>query len=613
MLKRYAMPFSLLVVIIFMALTGVVALTLGRLISYNSVKEMLDSYSYTGGVDYITIAYYEGMIQRAGIVGIVLIGLAILMGSFFTWITKVLNNFIHHFKSDVRQLYQWICGGGEGDTMWITVVFWCVLLVAFGVRLFFMGQGVHADEARTYNAYAFRPFIILLADWTAPNNHIFHSLLARISYLLFGDSLANLRLPAFGFGMLFLPIVYLFGKQYYNRITGLLLMSFYSVSYAYVSYSVMGRGYTILFCCTYMLFIMGRALIEFPANGVVWVLAAIISVVGCWTIPTMLYSVAGVGLWLFLRKPVERSGGEGFVVWWAQLLIFAFVVGVLVALVYSPAFVATDWTLINDDSALTTYRTWVNIRLEVPNVLRQIQSTLFKSIPYWVRVAIIGLGGLGLFCRQSPNGRRGMPLIICVLFVACCIPICIQRVIPYARIYTVFFPLIVVVPLFGISCGIQRIIKSPIKQKWLAGGVGLLFVIVMGGQLLKDHADCYFKTGDHVPDAKKVALFLHDNASPSDIIVAWSPMPGPLVFYFNQLKIKHRVWDLLEYIPEFKEGDRPLWLVVNKLMGEDLSAYTERLNRTDFMERAIRVYNSYYVEIYRINGLSLYGSTQTGE
>src|SRR5690349_13254008 len=81
-------------------------------------------------------------------------------------------------------------------------------LIGLLLRLPDLNKYIAYDEAYTFIHFASRPFKHILADYSAPNNHIFHTLLMGVSYRLFGAAAWALRLPAFIAGALMIPAMF---------------------------------------------------------------------------------------------------------------------------------------------------------------------------------------------------------------------------------------------------------------------------------------------------------------------------------------------------------------------------------------------------------------------
>src|SRR5687767_3647056 len=85
----------------------------------------------------------------------------------------------------------------EKDTLYPFMTLGVIMLIGLYLRSIDLNQPIAYDEAYTFIHFASRPFKHILADYSAPNNHIFHTILVGISYRLFGGEAWALRLPAF--------------------------------------------------------------------------------------------------------------------------------------------------------------------------------------------------------------------------------------------------------------------------------------------------------------------------------------------------------------------------------------------------------------------------------
>src|SRR5215207_689694 len=74
----------------------------------------------------------------------------------------------------------------EKDPRNIFIILGVITLIGFFLRIIDLNQYIAYDEAYTFIHFASRPFKHILADYSAPNNHIFHTILVGIAYRLFG-------------------------------------------------------------------------------------------------------------------------------------------------------------------------------------------------------------------------------------------------------------------------------------------------------------------------------------------------------------------------------------------------------------------------------------------
>jgi len=109
-----------------------------------------------------------------------------------------------------------------------------------------INKSIAYDEAYTFIHFASREFKHILADYSAPNNHIFHTILVGISYRLFGGQAWALRLPAFIAGCLIVPAMYITTRRFFSSAQALAASALIAVMPWFITYSVNARGYTML-------------------------------------------------------------------------------------------------------------------------------------------------------------------------------------------------------------------------------------------------------------------------------------------------------------------------------------------------------------------------------
>jgi hypothetical protein len=90
----------------------------------------------------------------------------------------------------------------EKEPVYILFLLGGITLIGLVLRVLVINRPIAYDEAYTFINFASRPFKHILADYSAPNNHILHTILVGIVYRLFGEEPWVPRLPAFIAGAL---------------------------------------------------------------------------------------------------------------------------------------------------------------------------------------------------------------------------------------------------------------------------------------------------------------------------------------------------------------------------------------------------------------------------
>jgi 4-amino-4-deoxy-L-arabinose transferase-like glycosyltransferase len=127
---------------------------------------------------------------------------------------------------------------------WARWALGAILILAVGLRLPALGEGLWLDEILTHVNYARLPFASILSTYASENQHFLFSLMAHASYLLFGETAFALRLPAVIFGVGCIWALYLFGRTVTSTEEALVTVLLLALSYHHVWFSQNARGYT---------------------------------------------------------------------------------------------------------------------------------------------------------------------------------------------------------------------------------------------------------------------------------------------------------------------------------------------------------------------------------
>src|SRR5512139_2447490 len=180
------------------------------------------------------------------------------------------------------------------------------MLDGFFLRLLVINRSIDYDKAYTFLNFASKSFKYILPDYSAPNNHIFHTILVGIATRLFGGEPWVIRLPAFLAGTLMAPVMYLTARRSFSRVQALGAAALVAVLPVFVDYSVNGRGYTMLFVFSLLLANFGGILVNRQSKSAL-IAYGLTAALGFYTIPIFLYPMAGVSLWVVSTYLLARE------------------------------------------------------------------------------------------------------------------------------------------------------------------------------------------------------------------------------------------------------------------------------------------------------------------
>lgn len=193
--------------------------------------------------------------------------------------------------------------------LWASAILVLLLFAALVVPA--LNRSMRYDEAFTANHYSHSALHILVS-YTAPNNHILHSLLVQAAMRLVGPWPLAVRLPALAAGLLTLAMVIRLGRRLGDWRGGLAAAALLAINPAFVEYTVNARGFTLTMLLTLVLL----ELTLFPQQtrarryryALIGTAAAAIL-----TLPSMALLVAGVMAWIvwqaggFTRRAVQEK------------------------------------------------------------------------------------------------------------------------------------------------------------------------------------------------------------------------------------------------------------------------------------------------------------------
>ncbi len=520
--RPYRICISLIAALLLAAATLLFA---ASYLPFQWVKIQIDSYAMGGTADKFTIEVFEKVILRLRITAAVTFLAAGLLCSArrksVQYIQDALTSLVSFFRSlahDVRKAAE------KEDGMHICA-FLIILAGAIALRVAALSRPMHTDEAYTFNVYVSKPLYIALTYYSAPNNHLFHTFLSHISYMLFGNHPWAIRLPALVAGILVVPASYMFARIFYNRDAALLTAGVVAASSVLVRYSAAARGYSII-CLIFLSILALAAYLRKGGNTGAWLLFAVLSATGFYTIPIMLYPFGIVVIWLFLSIMSEQTGPQrrGSL---RDLFIYTVVTIILTLILYAPvmavsgikAIVANPWVV---------SRSWSYFTGEFPSSMVSLWNYWNMDVP--LAVSLVLAGG---FILSLVFHRRLSPYRIPVAAVAviwCLFLVTAQRVVPDNRIWLFLLPVYIGPASAGVAF-LPGLLK--IKKGRAHAFVFPLLAVALSFWLSWNvlHA----QRADTVYDYRPVTLFLKEYLSPGDRVIDAYAGQHPSSIYYRRL------------------------------------------------------------------------------
>lgn len=378
------------------------------------------------------------------------------------------------------------------------------------------------DEAFTYLYFAVRPLKLALADYSLPNNHLFHTLLVHFSTGLLGNHPWTVRLPAFLAGVALVPATYWWARRFFNGWAGLLAAALVACSWPLVGYSTNARGYTILGLCFVAAFALAaRAIEENRASD--WVFFAAVSAVGLYTVPTMLYGFLSIAVWIALEiflgrhSPPRRSllRNAGLAVAGAA---------VVAAAAYAPIWLRAGFKLVT--AMALESMPWRRFRFVLAEMLEEIWPTWFGAVP---SVAAWGLAASlagGMVFHRKLSRYRVSPAMVSILVPG--ILVFSQRTVPFARVWLYLLPICLATAAAGIV-GLLSLVRAgePARRIVLAA-LPLAAAAWLGTRVMANSRGWFDESGR----TDRISDFLIANLKKGDFFGSNGYYATPIAYYF---------------------------------------------------------------------------------
>ena len=427
----------------------------------------------------------------------------------------------------------------EKEQLHIFLLLAGITLIGLTLRIIDINKSIAYDEAYTFIHFASRPFKHILADYSAPNNHIFHTILVGISYRLFGGQAWALRLPAFIAGVLLIPAMYIAARRFFSAYQALTAAGLVAVIPLFINYSVNGRGYTMLVLFALLLTNFAGILVAQKSNAalIAFILTAAL---GFYTIPIFLYPMAGISLWVVVTYLFSQEPGSERLRKLGIFLGACLLAGLLTLVLYSPVILFGSGLSSIIGNEIVKSLSWSTF-------LENLDPRLLKAWNKWM----IGIGStfelvfLGsflisvLFYRKVSHQKLLLPLQV-FLALAVAVLLVLQRVSPLPRIWIFLEAFYLMFAAAGlvwlVSLALHAISGRAFMERVLSLAIALAFIAAFTGMLIARAQNPVFQDRDLLPEAY-AAEYLAAHLQPEDTIVATGPVDIQTAYYLSLHRI----------------------------------------------------------------------------
>ncbi len=542
------------------------------LLPFDYQKSWVDQLAVDGNVESYTRGIHTSIQYCTGPLAVLFLGFIVFLIGFKGRANSLIGsaalssiNNLSLRRDEIKELLKKI-SPSKDDAIPLIVLAGIIILGAF-FRYAYLWRPMGHDETYTFMAFASRGLRISITDYHLPNNHVFHTILVNLVYQMFGDSPAVIRLPAFLAGVMIIPATYSIGRLFYNSKIGLVGASIVASLAVLIDYSTTARGYTIITLFALLIIILA-VYVKDHRNMVAWGLLVIISSLGLYINPTMVYPIGMGFTWLLLSKLIHDVSDTYGTRYYLYLLISSLAIIIITLILYLPIILNSGLqSLISNDviEALSWSDFIQSIEPRIKNTWLEWNRALPNAISL---IAIIGLIA-SLFVPKLPKDRR-MPLIMAgIIWIGTAL--LIQRVAPWPRIWLFLLPFFVI----WISAGIIGLFelvfrRIPRSDSLMVGLIGFFIAVPLISGLMRNYTQ-YDQKLHSQGEVELLADYLQDYLQPNDVVVVTSPDSVVLKYYLRRN-------GLAKEFTELKKGklfERAI-VVVNQTQGQTLEYVLER-------------------------------------
>ena len=463
-----------------------------------------------------------------------------------------------------------------------------VAIVVIGalLRAYYLTQPMRYDESVTYLYFASQSWTTVVSSYTYPNNHVFHSLLVKAFATVLGNAPWVLRLPAFIAGVAMIPVTYTVGRRLFGSDAALIGAALVSASGALTFYSTNARGYTMV--CLASL-ILANALLKLRERPSIaqWTVVVVVTALGMWTVPVMLYPAGGLALWFALSALRGDTSAPR-----ADLARFCLAIvatTILVVVLYSPI-IANDGLATLTGNSFVRPTAWRTFFLQMASLIKPTFVAATLGSPVVVSAVIGACAIVGLVQERKTNGM--LVSMAGSMYVWCAFVLLVTHRAPFVRVWLFLAAPVALLAGHGfthvaslLAVTTRRLPASPSGVSiGVAGALSLVALVTRGVETSLD-------TGT-LRDAERIAQAF-SRLSPGDRVFAPIPSNAPIAYYLVRAGLD------TTYLSSVPGDSSRVFVVVNTAEGFVLkSSVRDPLLRKFHTARLMVRYPS--AEVYRL-------------
>lgn len=264
------------------------------------IMALLGSFTTDGSVNMPAERIMPTLKIALVLLALLLLSVGFMLQKFRSSIIRYITFYLESLRENVMSTATEMNQAIQSDSRLHLVVLALTIVAGFSLRLYYMSYSILYDEGYTYFNFVQMPLIVGLTDYSAPNNHLFYTLLSHISVSILGETTFALRLPAFIAGIMIVPASYIASRFVIDKNVAIITASFTATSYTLIDYTANARGYSLASLFFLCMIISSFRIAKANNLDTLNLTAQFFAIVGAlYTLPSMIYAVLANFLFLF--------------------------------------------------------------------------------------------------------------------------------------------------------------------------------------------------------------------------------------------------------------------------------------------------------------------------
>jgi len=400
------------------------------------------------------------------------VGMSSLISGFATWFYSAhISSYVARTRAQLKQSTRTLW---ESFTAWVNAcpreAVFLMLLTVIGstLRARHLADPIRGDEAFSFLHFAAHGPAYVLSHYHT-NSHTLHTFLVWLSTSLFGASEPAVRLPSFIASVLSIPTFYLLARRLAFPAIAMAATVLFTGHSWIVEFGTLSRGYSLQVLLVIMLaLVFQRAhTLQKPVQPL---RVALITCALFFTVLTSLYPVALLWSWhiwtCFRQQQCSRQNLKIF----AVALSLSLALGLLL---FTPILIVSKVASITGNYYVQPL-TWPNFIERMGPALANLFTFTHYGWPRGVAVFSCLLALIAVWPDKTTRRNAPSPLLMIPVILAL---LCLQRVIPYTRIWIWITPFYLLL----LAIGSWRIIRPAthfLRPTFYSPALALLFAIL---------------------------------------------------------------------------------------------------------------------------------------